>query len=133
MHTNVFNTLETWPFWTHTDNDSFYSLKAFLKIFCPQYRTVVIPEQQIKIDEYLLLLKGKVRFKVFVPIKREQYCKNNLHVTWKKYCQLTRFIPHTGADTVYPEANITLPKSLEDYTNPSKIVIIILEEFCNDG
>ena len=129
MHTNVFNTLETWPFWTHTDNDWFYSLKAFLKILCTQYRTVVIPEQQIKIDEYLLLLKGKVQFKV----SENNIAKKNYMLLEKNAANLPDFIPHTGADTVYPEANITLPKPLEDYTNPSKIVIIILEEFCNDG
>ena len=38
---------------------------------------------------------------------------------------LPDFIVHTGADTVYPEPSITLSKPLEDYTNPSKIVIIL--------
>ena len=37
------------------------------KILCAQYRTVLILEQQITIDEYLALLKGMVRFKSFYP------------------------------------------------------------------
>ena len=48
-------------------------LQAFLKILRTQFRTVYIPEQHIAIDEYLALWKGRLKFKLYVPSKRERY------------------------------------------------------------
>ena len=92
-----------------------------------------IPETHIAIDEYLLLWKGRLRFKVSTPIKQEQYCTKNYMLRERSTANLSDFIVYTGADTVYPEPSITLSKPLEDYTNPLKIVIILSEELCNAG
>ena len=46
---------------------------------------------------------------------------------------LSDFIVYTDAGTVYPEPSITLPKPFEDYSNPSKIVLSLLEGFHNAG
>ena len=46
---------------------------------------------------------------------------------------LPDFIVRPATDTVYPKPSITLSKPLEDYTNPSKIVIILSEGLCNVG
>lgn len=77
--------------------------------------------------------KGKYDSKFLSQLCENIIAKKIYMLLEKNAANLPDFIPHTGADTVYPEANITLPKPFEDYTNPSKIVIIILEEFCNDG
>ena len=108
-------------------------LEAFLKILRTQFRTVYIPEQHIAIDEYLALWKGRLKFKLYVPSKRERYgikiymlCENH-----KGY--LSDFIVCNGADTVYPKPSITLPKPFEDYSNPSKILLSLFEGFYNAG
>ena len=46
---------------------------------------------------------------------------------------LSDFIVYTGADTVYFEPSITLPKPFEDYSNPSNIVLSPLGRFYNAG
>ena len=46
---------------------------------------------------------------------------------------LSDFIVYTGADTVYLEPSITLPKPFEGYSNPSEIVLSLLEGFYNAG
>ena len=43
----------------------------------------------------------------------------------RRTANLSDFIVHTGADKVYPEPSITLSKPLEDYANPSEIVIVL--------
>ena len=98
-------------------------LEAFLKILRTQFRTVYILEQYIAIDEYLALWKGRLKVKVYIPSKRERY--------GMKIYMLCE--SHTGylSDTVYPEPSITLPKPFEDYSNPSKIVLSLLEGFYN--
>ena len=44
---------------------------------------------------------------------------------------LSDYIAYTGVDTVYPQPSIRLPKSFKDYSNPSKSVLSLLEEFYN--
>ena len=92
-----------------------------------------IPETHIAIDEYLLLWKGRSRFKVSITIKQEQYSTKNYMLRERSTANLPDFIDYTGADTVYPEPSITLSKPLDDYTNPLKIVIILSEGLCNAG
>ena len=44
---------------------------------------------------------------------------------------LSDYIAYTGVDTVYPQPSIRLPKSFKNYSNPSKSVLSLLEEFYN--
>ena len=102
-------------------------LETFLKILRTQFRTVYIPEQHIAIDEYLSLWKGRLKFKVHIPSKRERYGIKIYMLCESHTGYLSDFIVYTGVDTVYPEPGITLPKPFEDYSSPSEIVLILLE------
>ena len=58
----------------------------------------------------------------------------NLYALWKSYrLPYVDFIFYTGADTVYTEPSITLPKFSEDYSNHSKIVLWLLDRFYKYG
>ena len=87
----------------------------------------------LTVDEYFPLWKGRSRLKVFIPIKQEQYCTKDCMLRERATVNLPAVIVHTGRDTVYPEPSITLSKPLEDYTNPTKIAIILSEGLCNPG
>ena len=52
-------------------NKPLCKLEAFLKILRTQFGTVYIPERHTAIDEYLALWKGRLKFKVYIPSKRE--------------------------------------------------------------
>ena len=108
-------------------------LETFLQILQTQFKTVYIPEQHIAIDEYLALWKGRLKFKVYIPSKRERYGIKIYMFCESHTSYLSDFIVYIGADTVYPEPSITLPKPMEDYSNPSEIVLSLLEGFYNAG
>jgi len=46
---------------------------------------------------------------------------------------LCDFIVYTGADTIYPVPAVNLPKEFDAYTNPSKVVLSLMEGFYNKG
>ena len=46
---------------------------------------------------------------------------------------LWNFIIYTGADTVYPLPSINLPKSFDNYGNPSKVVLSLVDGLYNKG
>ena len=81
------------------------------------------------IDEYLALWKGRLKFNVYIPSKREHYGIRIYMLCESQTGYLSDFIVYTGADTVYPEPSITLPKPSEDYSNLSKIILSLLEGF----
>ena len=58
--------------------------------------------------------------------KRERYgvkiymlCESSTGYLWK-------IIIYTGADTVYPLPGVVLPKPFDEYGNPSKVVLSLL-------
>ena len=104
-------------------------LEVFLKMLQAQFRTIYIPEQHVAIDEYLALWKGRLKFNVYIPSKREHYGIRIYMLCESQTGYLSDFIVYTGADTVYPEPSITLPKPSEDYSNLSKIILSLLEGF----
>ena len=46
---------------------------------------------------------------------------------------LSNFIVYTGADTVYPEPDVLLPKAFDEYTNYSKVVLSLICDYYNQG
>ena len=91
-----------------------------------------IPGEYIAFDEFLSKWKGRLHFRQFIPSKREygvkiyMCCGSNTGYLW-------RFIIYTGADTIYMQPNVKLPKSFGDYTDPSKVVLFLIDGLYNQG
>ena len=54
-------------------NDCLRKLSSFLDLPSESFTSVYIPEQNITVDEYLSLWKGRLKFRVHIPSKRECY------------------------------------------------------------
>ena len=112
---------------------SLRKLSSFLSSLQHSFRENYIPGEHITVDEYLSLWKGRLHFKQFIPSKRERYgvkiymlCESSTGYLWK-------FIIYTGADTVYPLPGVALPKPFDEYGNPSKVVLSLLNGLYNKG
>ena len=92
-----------------------------------------IPYRYVEVDEYLSLWKGRLRFKVYIPNKRERYGVKVYMICESETGYLCNFIVYTGEDTLYPPSSINLPKPFESYGNPSKVVLSLMEGFYNLG
>ena len=73
------------------------------------------PQQNVSLDEYSSLWKGRLASKIFVPSKRERYGIKLYMVCERDTSYLLRFITYTGASTVYQEPTEELSKTFDDY------------------
>ena len=99
------------------------------------------PEENIAIDEYLSLWKGRLFFRVYIPSKRERYIIKIFILYESKTCFLSNFIMYyIGFSTDYVDCqnivlprmnNRNLPSSSDDYISPSKVVLTY--RFITDG
>ena len=98
--------------------DSLSKLRGFLEKLGNSFRNNYTPNQNISVDEYLSLWKWKLKFRVYIPSKRERYgvkvymlCKSTNGYLWS-------FIIYSGADMDYPPPSV-------DLTNFSMIIPIL--------
>ena len=115
------------------DDNNLRKLDDFLNALRYNFRYNYIPEKDISVDEYLSLWKGRLKFKVYIPSKRERYGVKIFMLCESSTGYLSNFIVYTGADTSYPPPNISLPKPFDEYKNPSKIVLSLLDGFYHQG
>ena len=112
---------------------SLSKLEDFLDLLREKSRQNYIPSKFVAVDEYLSLWKGRLRFKVYIPNKRERYGVKVYMLCESETGYLSNFIVYTGEDMKYPEPSVTLPEPFEHYGNPSKVVLSLLEGFYNKG
>ena len=113
--------------------DSLSKLNTFLDSLRETFRANYKPEKHLAVDEYLSLWKGRLKFRMYIPSKRERYGIKIYMLCESDTGYLVDFIIYTGADTKYPKPTVPLPKNFDDYKNPSKVVLSLMEGYYNYG
>ena len=120
------------------NTDSLKQLRDLIDHLSNFYYKNYAPEQNLSLDEYLSLWKGRLAFEIYFPSKRERYeiklymvCMTVCMVCMSDTSYLLRFIIYTGASTVYQEPTEELSKPFDNYSNPSKVVLSLLYDFYN--
>ena len=86
------------------------------------------------IDEYLSLWKGRPKFRVYIPSKRERYGIKIYMLCESSTDYLVSFIIYRGSDTKYTSpADIDLLKDFDEHANPSKVVLSLASSLMNRG
>ncbi|XP_066924070.1 piggyBac transposable element-derived protein 4-like [Clytia hemisphaerica] len=112
---------------------SLSKLDTFFQSLRTKFREVYVPTQHVAVDEYLTLWKGRLRFRMYIPNKRERYGIKIYMLCESSTGYLSDFIVYTGADTIYPAPDVPLPKNFLEYTNPSKVVLSLMTGYYNKG
>ena len=55
------------------DHDRLYKVRPVVEYLVSKFKSIYIPEEHISIDEELLLWKGKLVFKQYIPLKRARF------------------------------------------------------------
>ena len=114
--------------------DALRKLSSFLDSLSESFARVYTPKQNVAVDEYLSLWKGRLRFRVYIPNKRERYGVKIYMLCESDSGYLMSFIIYCGADTKYnPPADINLPKNFDEYKSPSKVVLSLASSILNQG
>ena len=92
------------------------------------------PKENIAMDEYLSLWKGRLSFRIYIPSKRERYGVKFFMLCESKPGYLSSFIIYTGSSTDYGHiADDMLLKPWAQYKSRSKVVLSLVKPFFNQG
>ncbi|XP_012565096.1 piggyBac transposable element-derived protein 4-like [Hydra vulgaris] len=115
-------------------DDSLCKLRSLIDSLSKCFSENYTPEQNVSVDEYLSLWKGRLKFRVFIPTKRERYGIKLYMCCESKIGYLYRFIIYTGSDIDYPApSNITFPKAFDEYASYSKVVLSLIDGLEKQG
>ena len=90
--------------------DSLAKLRGFLEKLESSFRNNYTPDQNISVDEYLSLWKGRLKFRVYIPSKSERYSVKVYMLFESSTGYLWSFLIYSGADTDYSPPSVDLPK-----------------------
>jgi hypothetical protein len=100
-------------------------IKPIFEALVNKFQTIYIPEEKIAIDESLLLYKGKLGMKQYIPMKRSRFgiklyqlCESGTGYIWNS-------MVHTGPDMI-------LENSLDNLTS-SRIVLTLAKKLLEKG
>ena len=115
-------------------NDALLKLRYLIDTLNTRFATTYIPEQNVCIDEYLSLWKGRLSFKIYIPSKRERYGIKIYMNCESLTGYLLGFIIYTGSETNYKDAgDMVLPKNFDEYKTPSRVVMSLMAPYINQG
>lgn len=147
MRRERFRTLHTMVHFSNpvdfNKEDPLNKLRYFLDELSKSFLANYTPEQNVAIDEYLSLWKGRLSFRVYIPSKRERYGVKLFMLCESSTGYLSKFIVYTGATTDYGDFDErllpsstdgrNLPSTFDDYKSPSKVVLCLMKPFINMG
>jgi hypothetical protein len=130
--------LKFWHFANNEENennrDRLYKIRALITQLNTKFEEVYIPSEYISLDESLLIWKGRLLFKQYVPMKRARYgIKQSVVAEDTGY--VYRIKVYTGKEdqeaTIF--GNYELSNETEAKTKTDKLVIYMLSGMLNKG
>lgn len=110
---------------TEMDDDKLYKIKPVIDDLRTKFKSLVIPNKNLCIDESLILWKGRLGFKQYIPSERRRF---GIKVFVIRDCQtgvVLDFIVYTGSST-----NIDLDQTLG---KSGSIVMTLMKLYLNKG
>lgn len=112
--------------------DRLFKIRPLVKHFSRTFANAFTPFQNICIDESLLLFKGRIIFRQYIPLKRARF-------GIKLFCltdtngYLHTFRVYSGKDDPIDNINNLVPQECRDMSITSKTTIALMTSFLNKG
>lgn len=90
------------------------------------YQEIITPERDVTIDESLMLFKGRLHWKQYIPLKRSRFGIKSFMLCESKSGYVYQFIIYTGKGTIFDDNYQHLCKS-------SQVVMTLLKPLLNKG
>ena len=111
------------------DRDRLYKVRPVVDYLVNKFKTVYIPEDHISIDEELLLWKGNLSFKQYIPMKRARFgikmfslCENSGYL-WNSFVYLGK----------EPNRNYDDPQLVRRLGKSGAVIPRLMETLLNKG
>ena len=95
-------------------NDTLWKLRFTINYLIERFKGNYIPEENIAIDEYLSLRKGRLSFCIYIPTKRERYGVKLFMLCESNTGYLSNLIIYTGATSNYTAPLVNLPVAIDN-------------------
>lgn len=114
------------------EEDNLRKIRPFLNFVRNKCKTVYLPQKQICVDESLLLYKGRIHFRRYIPTKRARYgilsyclCESSSGYTWNIEIAAGR----NDALSILND----IPEEARDFTFSEKIVVGLVHDLLHHG
>ena len=114
------------------NQDRLYKLRPVIEELFEKFQSVYTPNQYIAVDESLLLWKGRLIFKQYLPLKRARF-RIKLFCLCEDSGYMYRFRIYTGKQTPTDAIDIQLPEECKSFNNTEKIVVYMMLPLLNKG
>ncbi|XP_035209506.1 piggyBac transposable element-derived protein 4-like, partial [Stegodyphus dumicola] len=102
-------------------NKKTYKIDSILNYLRNKFKVLYVPDKEISVDESLLLWKGRLSWKQYIPSKRSRFGVKLYKICESKSGYISDFIIYTGKDTQYGS-------NYPEEQGPNRIVL----ELCHD-
>lgn len=121
-----------------TDNednsDPTYKFKEVLDILIQRLKSSYVPKQNVSIDESLLLWKGRLKWKRYIPLKRATFGIESYILAESDTGYVWDLLVYTGKKTKYDfEIETLSDEKVETLTKPTQIVLRLMQSLLNQG
>jgi hypothetical protein len=106
---------------------SMYKIKAVFDFLIDRFSTVYVPNQNIAVDESLMLFKGRLAMKQYIPMKRAQFGLK-LH----ELCESQSTVGYTWNALIHTGPSMILKESA-DGLKSSSIVLTLIHNLLGQG
>lgn len=114
------------------ETDDLCKIRPFLTFVQTKCKTIYVPQKEICTDESLLLFKGRIRFRRYIPTKRARYgilsyclCESRTGYTWN--------VEVAAGKSETERCTSRIPEEAKDFAFSEKIVIILLSNLLDKG
>ena len=111
-------------------DDALYKIRKLIELLVSKFRTNYVPEKNISVDESLMLWKGRLRWKRYIPLKRSRFGIESFILAESETGYVWNMNIYTGKGTEYPH---TVSNIQGTVTKPSNIVLSLVEPLLNQG
>lgn len=106
------------------DNRKLFKLKPVLDYIGDKFSSVYTPERNISIDESLMLWKGRLSWKQFIPIKRDRFGIKSFELCESCSGYIWKFVVYTGKEADTAKKNVNLS---------TRVVLTLAEDLLDKG
>ena len=108
-----------------------YKIESLLNMYKESFQASYNPSRNISIDESLLLWKGSLNWKMYIPTKRARFKMECFMLGESETGYVWNFIIYTGKGTQIPTNIPTLNKDLQNHS--SNVVLSLMQNLLDKG
>jgi len=133
-----FSILKFWHFvdpetGNRPQSDKMYKIRPVIDHMQNKFQSAIVPEQNIALDEELLLFKGRLGFRQYMPLKRSRFGVKLFCVCESSTAYVLKFHIYAGKHAPMDVIYNSLPPETENFNKTDKLVIYMLSELLGHG